>query len=532
MTIEFTYGDTDSVYINTRKSGDDIILAPVAEYSKNVLDWEVTGSKITFSDQEVATITNDDASQNYLSKIISVDQLVVEDILFRCLVQAENVAGEPGDGWKLYADIRHHDDTWEYSKGSSLPTGSFGWSQFTLTLHSEAEKTIEYVYAYLMLKDRIGTASFKTAEVIDLGLAATSNAGQALSDPECKYEQVTPVSPQGQLKLSRITFAYGDLANINQEDSPAHSIAKLGSFDYVVCGEPGTLSAAELYVTDGIKAGTNIFGYVAMGAYPGELPSMVDLKVQVDRILANEWHGVFLDQYGYDYSETRARQNELVTYIHDQGLVAFANSWVVDDAFGSTVGSANPDGTAPVLGENDWYLCESFLTSNSGYRDWYPAIAKYLKCKTYKDSLGCKIAALTYKRTAITWDEADVDAELTYMLALSLGFDGWHFTPELSDDAFLYKEDPDLNLGDELTASLEQLAPYWYVAQTDTHVIIFDTEDYSPLTYTIYNKHLTQAIPEGTILHSNDLDTWEEYDSETTDDVGIFVREKTAILEE
>jgi hypothetical protein len=532
LTIEFTYGTNDSVYINTRKSGDDIILAPVAEYSKNVTDWEVTGSKIAFSDQEIATITNDDSSVNRLSEILTVSQSAVGDILFRCLVKAENVAGEMGSGWELYADIRHTDDTWEYSKSLKLPTGSFGWSQFTLTLHSDAEKTIKYVYPYLMLKDRIGTASFKTAEVIDLTRTDTSNAGEAYSDPACKYEQTTPVSPQGELNLSHIAFAYGDLANINQEDSPSHSIAKLGNFEYLVCGEPGTLTDAELYITDSIKADTKIFGYVAMGAYPGELPSMITLKAQVDRILANEWFGVFLDQFGYDYSETRARQNELVAYIHELGLIAFVNAWVVDDALGSIVNSSNPDGLAPELGVDDWYLCESFLMSNSGYRDWYPSIEKYLKCKTYKDSLGCKIAALPYKRTATTWDEADTDAELTYLLALSLGFDGWHFTPDLSDDAFLYKDDPDLNLGDELTSSLAQLAPYWYVAQTDTHVIVFNAEDYSPLTYTVYSKHLTQPIPEGDVLHSDDLDTWEEYDAETTDDVGIFVRERTIILEE
>lgn len=523
--ISFIYNDKDSIYVNTKKDGADIVLAPVALTSKNALDWDFSGA-ITTEDQEIAVINNQNPTLSQkVSDIVHIDQQTPGgEILFRALVQADDVPGAMGDGWYLYVDIRHHDDTWEYAVRLPIPTGKYPWSQFAFTTKSAAGKTINYVYPSVYLRQRTGKAKVKFLEVMDLSTVELSEVGEAYSKPECIYEPISPVSPQGQLKLDMVAFFYGDLDNIDLQASPSHSIETLKQFPYLVCNEPGTLSVREKYVTDELKTTVKIFGYIAMGAEGTDpLPDMTALKTGVDRIAAEGWYGVFLDRFGYDYKETRARQNEIVDYCHSKNLKAFANAWNIDDVLGSQINPTyNPSGTPTSLALGDWALLEAFLMSNSGYTsDAYTAIEKYTKAKNYKESLGVNICCLSDQRDAATQDEAMEDAKLSYLTAIAFGFDGWWFVDSLSEEKFSYQLDPDLNIGSILTTKFSQISPYWYIAETDAYIIIFSTENYPPLSCVVYNKAKKRLIKSGNkILYSKDLRVW------TGNPVGKFVREK------
>ncbi len=527
--ISFTYDEKNSIYINARNNGSAIEKLPCSKYSKNVTDWDLA-SGVTCSQQEIATIDNIDEANSYVTKIIHINQSEVGDILFRALVQAEDVPGNIGSDWELYADILHHDDTREYSKSLRLPPGKFPWWQFTLNVHSDAGKTIEYIYPYLMLRYRNGKAKFKLPEVIDLAATNISDVSEAYSKPECIYQPANLTSPQGNLKLAQTPFFFADLANLHQLGSPSLSIDILGQFPYLICDEPSDLTEKEKYVTDAIKSTVNIFGYINMSGNP--LPDVSILKAAIDRIKTEDWYGVFLDRFGYNYQQTRVRQNEIVDYAHGLGLKCFVYGYDLDETLGNLTDPINnPEGTVTHLGAGDWALLSSFLTDADGYVSLYSALAKYKKAMSYKDSLGIKIGCRSYQPSSITWAQAAEYAALSYLLALIHGFDGWWYVDDLYNDSFRYRPDPNLNLGNKLIRRFDQIAPYWYLAETDKYLIIFDFENYPATNYTVYDKAIKRYLPAGkTVLYSNDLDNWEVYNPAKPKEIGTFVREKTVII--
>ena len=118
-----------------------------------------------------------------------------------------------------------------------------------------------------------------------------------------------------------------------------------------------------------ISPETRIVGYVPIGVKnvggDSNLP-MDELKNRVDLWQAIGADGIFLDEYGYDYGVTRARQNEIVSYCHDRGMFVFANSWSIEYCFSDEDIAIdwmedfhpNPDGLRAVLNAEDYYVYE------------------------------------------------------------------------------------------------------------------------------------------------------------------------------
>lgn len=152
---------------------------------------------------------------------------------------------------------------------------------------------------------------------------------------------------------------------------------------------------------------TRVFGYI---------DSTLDLNViqdKIDKWAAMSVYGIFLDQFGYDFGLTRAKQRSIIWSVHEKdtkGLKAFVNAWNVDDVFSSDVSTNNPDGLPPNLNANDYYLAESFTIVNGAYddadtdangiKDWQNKAAKM---NSYKAIYGTKLAAIT------TTDASDFD---------------------------------------------------------------------------------------------------------------------------
>ena len=287
------------------------------------------------------------------------------------------------------------------------------------------------------------------------------------------------------LEIPYMAFAYGSLDNINNKGNVDESIKVLSNFPYVICAEPGDLYGAGRRVVDGIKNKVKIFGYINMGETPRIKISK--LKKQIDRIAATGYYGVFIDQFGYDFKETRARQNEIVKYAHDNGLVCFVNAWFIDDALGSAYDkNYNPLAEKTALRKGDWYLLESYMMNNSGYDSYSDNIfEKSKKAKIYKKYTEINIACLSYKRDAVSWQKAENDIKLSYMFTLLNGFDGWWFADDLANDSFLYGKKPIEYYGSKIKQEISFDSPNKYFSKTDLFNFYFDTSKYPPISYEI-----------------------------------------------
>lgn len=137
--------------------------------------------------------------------------------------------------------------------------------------------------------------------------------------------------------------------------------------------------------------GKKVFGYVDLGVSTQNL-SIATMKTYVDEWKSIGAYGIFLDDYGFDYGVTRARQNAMLSYIHSVGLKAFMNAWNIDDALGNLdeSGANNPPNTVP----GDYYLAESWLISGNAYQSVSAWSAKADKALNYYRTKGVITAAL------------------------------------------------------------------------------------------------------------------------------------------
>lgn len=303
------------------------------------------------------------------------------------------------------------------------------------------------------------------------------DAGKLVMDYETNFTT-------GSMEPAPIAFAYGNLTNIHNLDDPFHSMAVLSSLPYAICSEPEHLSFTEKKVTEYIKshnAKTKIFGYVNIGVDDPYVknPVMSDIdevKEEIDNIKAAGWYGVFIDQFGYggtEYGEceTRERQNAVIAYAHDSGLVCMANSWFPEEAVDAAVDpDHNPYGTPAELRAGDWLLIESFLVDGTDYRGNNGYLEKYLKYKEYEETKGINVLALSYKMEDDAWAEASQDIQLSYILAQCLNLKGWWFGGA-ENDKFLYGTDPDIDIGSEFVQYLQHDSGIKYVAKTDKYII-------------------------------------------------------------
>lgn len=110
-----------------------------------------------------------------------------------------------------------------------------------------------------------------------------------------------------------------------------------------------------------------IFGYISTKE------TLADFQTKTGQWKTVGVHGIFMDEYGYDFGNTRAQQNDRVDYVHGQGMIAFANCWNMNHAVGTLNDSSYPNSTynpsevQSSLGINDWYLMESYLVNTDAY---------------------------------------------------------------------------------------------------------------------------------------------------------------------
>lgn len=185
----------------------------------------------------------------------------------------------------------------------------------------------------------------------------------------------------------------------NSNGTVVTAASQFSQYRYVVLGnglqDPahGDHAKTQQIVQHPLANGVTFFGYVDLGVSTQNL-SLADIQTRVLQWKTMGIDGIFLDDYGYDYGVSRQRQNDVVQYIHGQGLPVVANGWNPDHVFGPAIHAAyNPSGLATALNAADFYLSESFAVANWNYDpDW---MTKANVLESYRAALGFRILANT-----------------------------------------------------------------------------------------------------------------------------------------
>ena len=176
-------------------------------------------------------------------------------------------------------------------------------------------------------------------------------------------------------------IAYKDIWDV---DSVVNEISN--NYDIYVVGGGYQVPSHEAYATtvqiiSALRArGVLVYGYVPIGQNTSGL-TVPQMQTSVDQWVTIGVDGIFLDEFGFDYANTRSRQISIVDYVHGKGLPYCANAWVYEDvAFDSlsqltfptndwrytNFQTYNPSDLSLSRNPGDSYLIENFLFDNSG----------------------------------------------------------------------------------------------------------------------------------------------------------------------
>lgn len=204
---------------------------------------------------------------------------------------------------------------------------------------------------------------------------------------------------------------YGWPSLVNGTGTTGAAATELARYDFVVLGDglerpdhPDHANTVAIIAMVHAAADTRIYGYVDLGVITRNL-SLAAIEEQIDLWLVAGVDGIFLDDFGYDFAVTRARQNAAVGLVHARGRGAIANGWLPEQVFGDRSDPVyNPDGLATELGAADFYLSESFQFGVGSYQDegaWY---AKTASLAGYQAELGFGILSVTTNDAANAYD--------------------------------------------------------------------------------------------------------------------------------
>lgn len=134
-------------------------------------------------------------------------------------------------------------------------------------------------------------------------------------------------------------------------------------------------------IVSGVRsAGVRVYGYVPIGQNTSGL-ALAQMQTRVDQWTAIGVDGIFLDEFGFDYGNTRTRQKSIVDYVHGKDLPVCANAWMAEDFMCDHVSelpwpsndwryvnftTGNPTNIALTRNTDDAYLIENFCFDHTG----------------------------------------------------------------------------------------------------------------------------------------------------------------------
>ena len=173
-----------------------------------------------------------------------------------------------------------------------------------------------------------------------------------------------PEHPPQEAPLQRLGVFYGWPSLFNGATSLDQAAAGLGRYHVVVLGAGLQSSthgdhAKTRTIIKTLGAGdTTVYGYIPLGASSGLDQAAIAQQAAAWKAMGVD--GVFFDEAGHDFGNTRQRQNGAFDAAHKLGLRVFANAFDPRDLFSANVSHHNPGGAATVLSHGDSYLYESF----------------------------------------------------------------------------------------------------------------------------------------------------------------------------
>ncbi|HEX3151592.1 MAG TPA: Ig-like domain-containing protein [Gemmataceae bacterium] len=272
--------------------------------------------------------------------------------------------------------------------------------------------------------------------------------------------RVTPVVAPGGLLIY-----YGYPSIINGTNTTGASSAVFGQYSYAVlganlelAGHPDHANTVAI-MNNAAASGTKFFGYIDLGVSTNNYPT-AEIHSRIDAWKTSGADGIFLDDFGYDFGVSRARQNDAVNYAHTANLPVVANGWVIADVLGAQVNATyNPSGVATSLLASDYYLYESFQVTQGSYVTGPAWRAKADALAAARTTQPIQVLSVT-TTTDGTFDQAKFDyAYWSAALDDHVGF-GWgeqYFSA--SSGSAPYRTRPNTNLGATLTGPVDGTLP-------------------------------------------------------------------------
>ncbi len=292
----------------------------------------------------------------------------------------------------------------------------------------------------------------------------------------------TSTGPQD---VGELLIYYGWPSVINGSSSNAAAAGHYAQYDYVVLGD-GLWAASHpdhantlSILSDPQLANTKVFGYLDLGVSTQNL-TMFSIESRVLQWQSMGVHGIFFDDFGYDFATSRDRQNEAVDFVHAQGMPVIANAFQPQDAFGTEFnGNYNLFRKPTTLNHDDYYLFESHQILNGVPVSQSQWLDKALDLRELRDVHGFKILSITTK-LAETYDETLF--HYSWMSAVLFGHHatGWgeeEFSATGASNGLApYRARPTLNPGNTYRGPVVANANL-VTRQTDVGLLQVDTND-------------------------------------------------------
>lgn len=193
--------------------------------------------------------------------------------------------------------------------------------------------------------------------------------------------------PVSEISLKNLLVYYGYPISYNGLNDVNGVISSISSsYSHWIVGDTYGDTTHEEYLTtkaiiDGVRAeGVIVYGYVPIGENTEGL-TVGQIKAKIDEWFAVGVDGIFLDEFGFDFANTRAKQIEIVDYVHSLDLPYCANAWIVEDfacddvsEIGYTIGdwrytnfvTYNPLNLPLTRYSTDSYMFENFCFDHLG----------------------------------------------------------------------------------------------------------------------------------------------------------------------
>jgi hypothetical protein len=180
----------------------------------------------------------------------------------------------------------------------------------------------------------------------------------------CRTAAGTGAAPAEERELRRLAIYYGWPSGVDGARSVEEAAVKLGQYEVVVLGsglerpDHGDHEKTRA-ILECLRGRVQVYGYVPLGAATGLRAAQIEERTRAWKEMGVA--GIFFDEAGYDFGNTRSRQNEAFRATHLQGLRVFANAFDPDDLFVDRADSrVNAAGEGTALHGGDSYLYESF----------------------------------------------------------------------------------------------------------------------------------------------------------------------------